>query len=45
MDMQEREFILATAAQHVQRELSPGRFDDTYSDKTSEEKSKLLVIQ
>lgn len=45
MDAQEREFILASAARHTLRESSPEPFDDPYYDMTSEEKSKLLIMQ
>lgn len=45
MDTQEIEFILASSARHKLRESIPEPFDDPYSEMTSEEKSRLLMLQ
>lgn len=45
MDVRDIEFMLASSARHQLRERAPEPFDDPYSEMTSEEKSRLLMLQ
>lgn len=44
MDQDERDFILESAQRKMEHEDAPRPFVDPYSDMTSEEKSKLLIL-